>query len=304
MSLPINDFHPELRSISRVLPKRMVLPSTLRLVRRLVPFMGFRGGNPDEKLVLTNGAAVRLYCPDRSGGQTPALLWLHGGGYVMGTPAVDDAVCRTFAELLGVTVAAAGYRLAPESPYPAALDDAYFALKWLAGLPTVDPSRVAIGGESGGAGLAAALAIRARDRGEIAPVLQVLAYPMLDDRSASQPGLDSPNYRLWNQQTNRFAWRYYLGDADPEVAVPARNNNLAGFAPAWIWVGTCVLFHDENVAYAKRLTESGVPCQLDIVQGAFHAFDRLAPKATISRSFFDSQCNALRRAFAGVAPGG
>src|SRR5262249_53906381 len=94
----------------------------------------------------------------------------------------------------------------------------------------------------------------------------------------------------------------YLGDAHPIVAVPARNSDLAGLAPAWIGVGTCDLFHDENVACAKRLTEAGVPCQLDIVQGAFHAFDRLAPKATISRSFFDSQCNALRRAFAGLHP--
>jgi acetyl esterase/lipase len=224
-------------------------------------------------------------------------LWLHGGGYIMGSPAVDDGVCRAFADILGITVAAAEYRLAPENPYPAGLDDAYFALKWLALLPVVDPTRVAIGGESGGAGLAAALAIKARDHGEIAPILQVLGYPMLDDRSASQPGLNSRDYRMWNQQTNRFAWRYYLGGTDPEIAVPARNPCLSGVAPAWIGVGTLDLFHDENVTYAKRLTEAGVPCQLEIVPGAFHAFDRFAPKAAISQAFFNSQCDALRKAF-------
>lgn len=302
--MPINEFHPELRSIARVLPKSMVTPSTLRLVRRLVPMMGLRGAKPDEELVLANGAAMRLHRPAGSGEQTSALLWLHGGGYIMGSPVIDDAVCRTFANLLGVTVAAAGYRLAPENPYPAALDDAYFALKWIAGLPAVDPSRVAIGGESGGAGLAAALAIRARDRGEITPVLQVLAYPMLDDRSASRTGLDSSNYRLWNQQANLFGWSCYLGDSDPDTAVPARNNNLAGVAPAWIGVGTCDLFHDENVTYAKRLADAGVPCQLHVVKGAFHAFDRFAPRASISRSFFESQCFALRTAFERSPHGG
>jgi acetyl esterase/lipase len=281
----------------------MVRPSTLWLMRRLVALMGLPGGRPDEKLVLTNGASVRLDRPAGGGEARPALLWLHGGGYIMGSPAVDDSVCRGFADLLGVTVAAAGYRLAPENPYPAALDDAYFALKWLAGLPAVDSARVAIGGESGGAGLAAALALRARDRGEIAPVLQVLAYPMLDDRSATEPGLDNPDHRLWNQQTNLFGWTCYLGGADPEVAVPARNHDLSGVAPAWIGVGTLDLFYDENVAYANSLADAGVPCQLEIVQGAFHAFDRLAPKAAISRAFFDSQCAALRKAFAAAAPG-
>lgn len=295
--LPSNAFDPELRQIARVLPRQMVSPSTLRLVRRLVPLMGLRGRRPNYRTVLSNGASVRLHRPTESRGPGPALLWLHGGGYIMGSPAVDDNICAAFAEILGITVVAAGYRLAPEHPYPAALDDAYFALRWLANLPSVDPMRVAIGGESGGAGLAAALAIRARDRGEIEPVLQVLAYPMLDDRSATLPELDSPHHRLWNQRTNEFAWRYYLGGADPKRAVPARNANLRGVAPAWIGVGTLDLFYDENITYAGRLSEAHVPCRLEIVPGAFHAFDYFAPRASISKGFFASQCSALKEAF-------
>ena len=109
-------------------------------------------------------------------------------------------------------------------------------LTWLAGLPAVDPARVAIGGASAGGGLAAAEALLARDRGEVTPALQVLVYPMLDDRSATREGLDHPGHRMWNQASNRFGWASYLGGADPDVAVPARHENLTGLPPAWMGV--------------------------------------------------------------------
>lgn len=293
----VERFHPELRRIARVLPRRMVLPSTLWLVRKIAPLMGSLGGRPDDIAVLPNGAEVRVHRPANGQEPAPALLWLHGGGFIMGSPAADDGICRAFADVLGITVVAAGYRLAPENPYPAALDDAFFALEWMASLPEVDATRLAIGGESAGAGLAAALAIRARDGGQLSPVLQVLAYPSLDDRSAQRLDLDDRDYRLWNRYTSEFAWRYYLGGADPETAVPARNPDLTGVAATWIGVGTLDLFHDENVTYAERLIDAGVPCHLEIVPGAFHAFDRFAPKAAVSQAFFDSQCEALRQAF-------
>ncbi len=111
-----------------------------------------------------SGVGVRLHRPIDVSQPAPALLWLHGGGYVLGTAAQDDRLCRRFARELGITVAAVDYRLAPEHPYPAPLEDCYSALTWLAGLPAVDPSRVAIGGVSAGGGLAAALALLARDR--------------------------------------------------------------------------------------------------------------------------------------------
>ena len=236
-----------------------------------------------------------------STGAGPALLWIHGGGYVIGHPGQDDELCRRFARRLGVTVASVDYRLAPEHPYPAPVEDCYSALTWLAALPSVDPARVAIGGASAGGGLAAALAFVARDRGEVAPAAQLLVYPMLDDRTVDRDGLDNPGLRLWNQSNNKFGWSAYLGDADPDVAVPARRTDLRGLPPAWMGVGTFDLFHDEDLAYAERLKAAGVPCDVEVVAGAFHGFDGIVPKAEVSQSFFNSQCAMLQRALAPAA---
>jgi acetyl esterase/lipase len=295
--MPTTDFHPELRRVARLAPRSMVGPRTLRLIRALSPPIRRRRGSDDvEALILSSGVGVRLHRPVDVSQPTAAMLWIHGGGYVIGNAEQDDALCRRFARELGITVASVDYRLAPEHPYPAALEDCHAALTWLAGLPAVDPARVAIGGASAGSGLAAALALMARDRGEVTPTLQLLAYPMLDDRSGSGP--DNPNYRLWGPKSNRFGWAAYLGDADPRVAVPARHDDLSGLPAAWIGVGTNDLFHDEDVAYAERLTQAGVPCHLEVVAGAFHGFDLVVPKAEVSRAFFASQCASLRAALA------
>lgn len=293
--MPSTDFHPDLRRIARFAPRQLVGPRTLRLVRILSPALG-RGTPRDvEVLTLSSGTGVRLHRPVGVAGPAPALLWIHGGGYVIGSAKQDDGLCRRFAHELGITVASVDYRLAPEHPYPAALHDCYAALTWLAGLPAVNPSQVAIGGASAGGGLAAALALLARDRGEVAPVLQLLTYPMLDDRSSTTP--DNPAYRLWNPGSNHFGWAAYLGDADPDEAVPARHDDLSGLPPAWIGVGTNDLFHDEDLAYAERLDHAGVRCDVEVVPGAFHGFDLMAPKAPVSQAFFASQCTSLRSAF-------
>lgn len=287
--------HSDLTGLSRLIPRTSLSRRNLRLVRagsRLAP--PIRGV---EVLTLPTGARLRLHHPPRPANPTPALLWLHGGGYVLGTARQDDRLCRRLAALLGATVAALDYRLAPRHPYPAALDDGAAALTRLAATPTVDPARMAVGGASAGGGLAAALALRARDDATLPdPVLQVLSYPVLDDRSAGLP----PNrrYRLWTPAANRFAWACYLGDADPAVAVPARREDLRGVAPAWIGVGTHDLFHGECLAYADRLISAGVACQLEVVPGAFHGFDLLAPWKTVSQNYFASQCRALHAAFA------
>jgi acetyl esterase/lipase len=299
--MPPSDFHPDLRRIARYLPKQVVTPVTLPIIRMVTRLQGRHVPDDVEVLTLASGVGVRLFRPARATGPAPALLWIHGGGYIIGTAAQDDVLCRRFASELGVTVASVDYRLAPEHPYPAPLEDCYSALTWLAGLPSVDPARVAIGGASAGGGLAAALALLARDRGEVPVAAQLLVYPMLDDRTVDRTGLENPGHRLWNQSSNKFGWAAYLGDADRDVAVPARRADLSGLPPAWMGVGTLDLFHDEDLAYAERLRAAGVSCEVEVVEGAFHGFDGIVPKAEVSQSFFNSECEMLRRALAPAA---
>ncbi|MGD1172312.1 alpha/beta hydrolase [Mycobacterium seoulense] len=296
--MPNTDVHPDLQRIARFAPRRLVGPRTLRIMRAAMAVRD-RLAKPVpgvEVITLSSGAGVRLFRPAGVAAPTPALLWIHGGGYVIGTARQDDRLCSRFSHRLGITVASVEYRLAPEHPYPAPLEDCYSALTWLAGLPSVDRYRVAIGGASAGGGLAAALALLARDRAEVSPAFQLLTYPMLDDRSSTTA--HNPNYRLWDNRSNQFGWAAYLGDADPQVAVPARREELGGLPPAWIGVGTHDLFHDEDLAYAERLMAAGVPCQVETVPGAFHGFDLFVPKAQVSKRFFDSQCGILRAALA------
>lgn len=286
-----SEFHPDLRRIALVAPRQGVSSRTLRLMRAWTRLQDLRPTPGDVEVIgVSIGAGVRLHRPVGVIRPAAGLLWIHGGGYVMGTAKQVDGLCRRFSHELGIVVASVEYRLAPEHRYPVALEDCYAALVWLAGLPGMDPKRVAIGG----GGLAAALALMARDRGDVTPALQLLAYPMLDDRSAMAPA--NRSYRLWNPRSNQFCWTAYLGDADPQVAVPARREDLSGLAPAWIGVGTNDLFHDEAVAYSERLTQAGVPCHLEVVTGAFHGFDLLAPKVPVSQAFFASQCTGLRSA--------
>ena len=297
----VPDFHPDLRRGARFMPRDLGLPTTLRLQRRLDTLTSPRRA-PDIKVIpLHTGASIRLYRPSPSSTPTsapaPALLWMHGGGYVIGRAHQDDKLCRDFADTLGITVASVDYRLAPEHPYPAALDDCYAALEWLLGQPEVDPSRVAVGGGSAGGGLAVALALRVRDRGGTTPVLQLLSCPMLDDRTEPPSKRDARSYRWWGPRSNRFGWASYLGASDPNLAVPARQKDLSRLPAAWLGVGTLDLFHAEVLRYAERLTEAGVPCELDVIPGGYHGFEALAPKAAVSRRYFESQCAALRGAF-------
>jgi acetyl esterase/lipase len=243
---------------------------------------------------------VRIIAPRSEGTPRPALLWIHGGGYVLGSARQDDELCARFAERLDAVVVSVDYRLAPEHHYPTPLDDCFAAFEFLhrnAGELGIDPARVVIGGQSAGGGLAAALTLLVHDRKRPAPALQLLVYPMLDDRTVLK-NVDGRLHRMWNQKSNAYGWRSYLGRApgSPEItdhAAPARRESFVGLPPAWIGVGTLDLFHEEDLAYAARLREAGVPTSVEIVEGAFHGFDAVMPKRPVSERFFDSQVAAI-----------
>jgi acetyl esterase/lipase len=290
-------FHPELRTLARFAPRGNVTNAAgLKVMRQLT---GLRRPSTTDVEDVSLGAAarMRLFRGAVKPVVAPALLWMHGGGYVMGNAHMGDRLCRASAEALDITVASVEYRLAPEHPYPAAVDDCETALRHLAALPGVDPERVAIGGVSSGAGLAAALAIRLRDTADITPVRQLLAYPMLDDRTSALSHRHDRQFRFWNRRSNEYGWAAYLADTDPNRVVPARCSDLRGLPPAWIGVGALDLLHDENVAFAERLLAAGVPCDLCVVRDAFHGFDAVAPKSAVAQTFFARQCLSLSKAF-------
>lgn len=228
-----------------------------------------------------------------------ALLWFHGGGYVAGV--AQTAFCGRASAALGVPIFAVDYRLAPEHPFPAALEDGYAALAALADRADewqLDPRRIAVGGASAGGGLAAALCQLARDRGAAAPCYQLLRYPMLDDRTTR--GRPWRHY-VWSPASNRFGWRSYLGRrpgaaTQPRYAAPARTPDLAGLPPARIGVGDADLFFDEGRRYAAALEAAGVPVELHVEPGMYHGADGLAAHAPRMQAFTAREIAALREA--------
>jgi acetyl esterase/lipase len=290
-------FHPDLK-LARFLPRTVIGPRTFRLVRLGTRLQ--RGARDVEVVEVAAGVIARIHRPPVGRRSSAAgVLYVHGGGYVIGTAALGDPFCARLAQHLGVVVAAVDYRLAPEHPFPTPLEDVHAALRWLAEQPDVDAERIALVGDSAGGGLAAALALLVRDRGEIRPVLEVLSYPMLDDRT-TDGDVDPRVLRMWNQRSNRFGWDAYLGDLAagevPATAAPARAEDLAGLPATWIGVGTNDLFYAENVAWAQRLEAAGVPCELFVVEGAYHGFDGVEPRAGVSREFLRARVDALRDA--------
>ncbi|BBX58569.1 Carboxylesterase NlhH [Mycobacterium shottsii] len=284
---------PALRAISRILPRGYGLHRGLKLPRALMKLAGITGRLRDVPVVAVNDeVSVRLHRPAGLPDPGPALLWIHGGGTVMGSAAQEDQYCRKLSHLAGVAVAAVDYRLAPEHPYPTPVEDCYAALLWLRQQPWVDPSRIAVAGASAGVLFAATLVQLACDRGHVEPVLQMLVYPMLDDRTGSGP--NGHKRIIWSERDNQQAWQLYLAGADPSTAAPARRADLSNLPPAWIGVGTLDLFHQECLDYAARLRDAGVEVHEQIADGAFHAFDLLAPNAPVSLGFFASQCQFLR----------
>lgn len=246
----------------------------------------FLGAPPLAPVVHTiggPGGPLDIYLYDRAPG-TPgraALLHIHGGGMIMGSASVMQAGPAAMAQALGIPVASVEYRLAPEHPFPAPQEDCLAALKWLAGLPEVDPERVGITGESAGGGLAASVALMARDLGGPQLAAQFLTYPMLDHRT----GGDNCPYNnaatgefVWTRSSNRYGWGALKGSYAPSDHrkgwfSPSLAEDLSGLPPTWIGTGSLDLFYDEDLDYARRLVAAGVPVELHSYPGAIHAFN-------------------------------
>jgi acetyl esterase/lipase len=248
------------------------------------------------------GVKIRIYRPEKPAGLLPALLWIHGGGYVLGDIEQEDFTTKQLSLAGECLVVSVEYRLAPENPFPAPLDDCYTALKWLSSHTRelkVDSSRIAIGGASAGGGLAAGLAILARDRAELKIMFQLLVYPMINDCNTAPASESLPDSLFWTRENNLMGWRAYLGcqPGSKEIscyAAASRATKLEGLPPAYITVGDIDLFALEDIDYARRLIQSGVSTELHVYPGGCHAFDMMAPGADISRRFNADIYRALK----------
>ncbi len=247
---------------------------------------------------------VRVYRPKQRRDRSPGLYWIHGGGMVLGSVDMNDASCAAIASDLDVVVASVDYRLAPEFPYPTPLEDCYCGLVWFfeqAEAFGLDTARIAVGGASAGGGLAAGLALLARDRKQVSPCFQLLRFPMLDDRNDTPSSFMIDDSRLWNRDANAAGWSAYLdanngADDVPYHAAPARATDLGGLPPAIITVGSLDMFLDEDIAYAQALLGAEVPCELHVYPGAFHGSSSFVPQSDTSQRWHRDEMAALDRA--------
>jgi acetyl esterase/lipase len=254
---------------------------------------------PDvERIELTtegSGVAVSVLRPVESNDDSPVLFWMHGGGMVIGNRHMDDARLIEWCRWLGCVCISVEYRLAPEAPYPAPLDDCEAGLRFVvehAHDLRIDRQRIGIGGRSAGGALAAGLALRCRDRANVALAFQYLEYPMLDDRGLT-PSSQLEGLPVWTRESNAFGWRSYLGDRYrteevPGDAAPARANELSRLPSTFIGVGTADCLRDESIDFAARLCRSGVPTELHVYAGAVHGFDMFADTAVARTAARDS----------------
>ena len=285
-----NLLDPEIRAVLEMFPFPPINDDTLALMRpalaapgpeltdrvtRSVVHAPGLGGAPD--------VALRVHRPTEATGALPCLVWMHGGGLVMGVAGMDDARFDLWCTRHNMMAVSIEYRLAPEAPFPGPIDDCYAGLQYVAAHAVelgVDVDRIGVGGASAGAGLAAALAIMARDKRGPGISSQLLIYPMIDDRQITDSSKwDVP---IWPATSNTYGWTAYLGaakgtDGVSPYAAAARATDVGGLPPALILVGGLDGFVDEDIEYARRLNSAGVPTELHLYPGAPHGFDAMVP---------------------------
>jgi acetyl esterase/lipase len=289
--------------------------NVVRMMRSTIDLLGVMGGTlpTDERVVAEDrsipgvdlGAEipVRIYTPRTTESPAPALVFFHGGAFVLGDRYTEELRCLRYAAEAGCVVVSVDYRLAPEHPFPAAVDDCYAGLEWTvshAAELDIDPDRVGVGGSSAGGALAAAVALMARDRSGPALAVQILNYPVIDDR------MDTPSMRsfdatpLWTSGASADMWQHYLGDPDGRgevsaYAAPGRATDLSSLPPAYVLTAELDPLRDEGIDYARRLMEAAVPTELHTVAGACHGFDIIAAGGTLGQRAIEEQVRALVR---------
>jgi acetyl esterase/lipase len=289
---------PQIREMMANMPVVDLPPTTT--VSREVVVPGVDGPDP----------TVRVYSPPTQAAGRPCIYWIHGGGYLFGSGLNVDARINRWVEDFDCVAVSIEYRLAPEHPYPAPLDDCEAGLLWTAQHADelgIDPARIAIVGASAGGGLAAGLAIRARDRGEVTPCFQLLIYPMIDDTNTSGSS-HIEGALVWSRGANDLGWHAYLGtrfgtDDIPGEAAAARVADVSGLPPAWIGVGSLDVFRDEDITYAARLLDAGITTELHVYPGACHGFELMAPGAAVAQACQRDITGALRRALRSTSVG-
>lgn len=246
--------------------------------------------------------AVRVYRPVGVTGTLPGVYVIHGGGVIFGDLDDEHPVASMLCAEVGAVVVSVDYRLAPEHPYPAAVDDCYAGLVWTAAHADelgLDPARLAVVGRSAGGGLTLAVTMVARDRGGPAVAFQMPIYPMVDDRNETSSSHEVLDLGVWDRAGNVEAWAWYLGGRPADgYAAPARAQDLTGLPPTFLDVGTVDLFRDEDLDLAARLLRAGVPTELHVYPGSYHASETIAPEAALSRRIWTTRLDALRRALA------
>ena len=288
---PVDRLDPEVAKAIEMLPFSEMTAETAAMINSLVFDMPLSDAveRTDHVVPGDPEVPVRVHRPKGVEGSLPCLFSMHGGGYVIGDYSMDDPMFDVLCPKLGLVGVSVDYRRAPDTPYPGPLEDCYRGLKWTsdnAGELGIDPTRIGVGGVSAGGGLAAALALLARDRGEIPVAFQLLDCPMLDDRQVT-PSSQQEGLPVWSRESNTFGWRSYLGDLYgtddvPATAAPARERDLAGLPPTFVSVGSVDGFLDEDVEYALRLNRAGVPAELHVYPGGCHGY-QIARDSEITR---------------------
>ena len=256
--------------------------------------------------------AIRFFTPAAATGPIPVLLWIHGGGFAIGTAESTDPFCVEVARELGFAVANVEYRLAPETPFPGPVNDCYAALTYIhahAEELGIDPSRIAVGGQSAGGGLAAGTVLKARDEGVVPVAFQLLEIPELDDRLTTVSMTNFVDTPLWNRPNAILSWQYYLGESysgpeDPDVSIyaaPSRATDLRGLPPTYLCTMELDPLRDEGIEYALRLLQAGVSVELHSFPGTFHG-SGLVTTAEVTKRSSAEAFSALQRGLRALSP--